>query len=459
MNKFISFTKLHICVNSFLKIFIENFKEIYNKPSVLLIFLPYFFYYREDFIHSDLFNLNNFIFFIITFIVLDIIIQKYYLKFYYLKLLIYIFWAIYIMLVFGESITYLFQNISILAIRARNLKIAFFTFLVLFGIISKFKNTIVLNIFFTILMILCIFNNKTNNEQPNSLFFKKNELITNDYKEHKPVLLIILDEYSSPNELYKINKNDSVFNFQNKILNDGWLVIPTMYSYESSTIYSLSSMFNNNISKNKSFNSLSEDNVSTRFLRNSYLSDYMKSNEIDIINMGIFDLGTNAPYFRLYYNPESFLELMYMYTIVPKIQKNITIFKNVGLYSNDKMPELHNEWVFKNVIDSLYKIKNNHFVYAHLYMPHYPLSYKNEFKTNEIGQTEQYIDYWNFTNEKIYPIIKILSKKYRIILTGDHGYRQDKLINKNITFSAFWGFKTKDINELNSVQDILKIIY
>jgi hypothetical protein len=92
-------------------------------------------------------------------------------------------------------------------------------------------------------------------------------------------------------------------------------------------------------------------------------------------------------------------------------------------------------------------------------MPHYPLSYKNEFKTNQIGQTEQYIDYWNFTNEKIYPIIKILSQKYRIILTGDHGYRQDKLINKNITFSAFWGFKKKDINELNSVQDILKIIY
>ena len=113
MNKFISFTKLHICVNSFLKIFIENFKEIYNKPSVLLIFLPYFFYYREDFIHSDLFNLKNFIFFITTFIFLDIIIQKYYLKFYYLKLLIYIFWAIYIMLVFGESITYLLQNISI----------------------------------------------------------------------------------------------------------------------------------------------------------------------------------------------------------------------------------------------------------------------------------------------------------------------------------------------------------
>jgi hypothetical protein len=68
--------------------------------------------------------------------------------------------------------------------------------------------------------------------------------------------------------------------------------------------------------------------------------------------------------------------------------------------------------------------------------------------------------YWNFTNKKLQLILAqiINENKYRIILTGDHGFRSDKRINPHFTFTAFYGFNNYDLEKINSVQDLGSLI-
>ena len=48
--------------------------------------------------------------------------------------------------------------------------------------------------------------------------------------------------------------------------------------------------------------------------------------------------------------------------------------------------------------------------------------------------------------------------KYRIILTGDHGYRGDDRINPQNTFTALYGFDKADVDKIKSVQDLGSLI-
>jgi hypothetical protein len=53
----------------------------------------------------------------------------------------------------------------------------------------------------------------------------------------------------------------------------------------------------------------------------------------------------------------------------------------------------------------------------------------------------------------------IKENKFRIILTGDHGYRGDNRINPHYTFAAFYGFDQVSIDKIQSVQDLGSLIY
>ena len=47
----------------------------------------------------------------------------------------------------------------------------------------------------------------------------------------KPVLLIISDEYTSPDALYQVNKDSSVYQFSNELASTGWIIKNSFYSY------------------------------------------------------------------------------------------------------------------------------------------------------------------------------------------------------------------------------------
>ena len=99
-------------------------------------------------------------------------------------------------------------------------------------------------------------------------------------------------------------------------------------------------------------------------------------------------------------------------------------------------------------------------------MPHTPFEYKglkNYQATNALNKIENYISYWQFTNslvlEKLLmPLVK--SNKFKIILTGDHGFRgeMDK-INSYKTNTAYFGFDPTLVSKVKSVQDLGNLIY
>jgi hypothetical protein len=93
-------------------------------------------------------------------------------------------------------------------------------------------------------------------------------------------------------------------------------------------------------------------------------------------------------------------------------------------------------------------------------MPHGPLQYEPSFPILTINNIINYKSYWDFTNQKLNSLLTSLIKenKYRIILTGDHGYRYDKRINPHYTFTAFYGFNQESIDKINSVQDLGSLI-
>jgi hypothetical protein len=99
-------------------------------------------------------------------------------------------------------------------------------------------------------------------------------------------------------------------------------------------------------------------------------------------------------------------------------------------------------------------------------MPHAPLHYEGElnFKLNKsLNSNENYFNYWNFTNHML--LNKLLqplsqSNKFKIIVTGDHGYRNNPtLINPHKTFTAYYGFDHEQITQIKSVQDLGSLIY
>ncbi len=96
-------------------------------------------------------------------------------------------------------------------------------------------------------------------------------------------------------------------------------------------------------------------------------------------------------------------------------------------------------------------------------MPHFPYEYYGSSKVNyqnESNKTKAYIKFWIFTNSILLKNLENLinSNKFKIIITGDHGFKGDEKINPHSTFSAFYGFDSISISNINSVQDIGSLI-
>jgi len=163
---------------------------------------------------------------------------------------------------------------------------------------------------------------------------------------------------------------------------------------------------------------------------------------------------------RLYLYPESFLEDLFINTLLFYFKYKIEFYKLNKLHINKYPEEAHNKYIFNNMTDSIKCLKSNKtFIYTHLYMPHAPMQYLPDFKWRH-NKIENYIEYWNLTNNKLSVLLNNLTKenKFRIILTGDHGYRNDSRINPHKTFTAFYGFDKADVDQIKSVQDIGSLV-
>jgi uncharacterized protein (DUF486 family) len=321
-----------------------------------------------------------------------------------------------------------------------------------------------LNIFLVILSVVAFgssISKKPNKAVPLESIQNNYQEITSKAQEIKPVILIILDEYNSPDNLFQLTKDSGIYSFNNWLEEKGWQTKTTAYSHELSTIHSMSSLFNFNLSKQKNYSAQSEEKIVVSKLYHAALADSLAKKGVSVYNYGIFDLGSTKPKSRLYLYPRNFIEAFLLHSTYLAEKTKTGSFQTKYLKNPPSFISDHNIEILDHLPNKLEeeKLPNKAFVYVHLYMPHNPFSLAPEFSNPETDNLKRYIAYWKFTNQKLQALLSELNKgnRYRIILTGDHGLRESNT-NPHQSFSAYYGFEGYDLNKIRSVQDIGSLI-
>jgi hypothetical protein len=285
----------------------------------------------------------------------------------------------------------------------------------------------------------------------------KSHFISMKSDKSKPVILLILDEYASPEELYKNKADSSLFNFNHTLIASGWQVHSNQYSYNLKTANSLSSLFNYNYqSKDSELNV----NESIKSLKESKLILDLQKKGIKIYNYGIFDIGDSKAYTKIYFYEEEGFKTHFLKQLFANSMLRL-------LYESHSKQIAHNQFLIEKGVENIKSLANTpSFIHVHLLMPHMPYEYKgpkNYSAISNINSVENYISYWNFTNSLIQdsflnPLVR--SAKFKVIITGDHGYRWNKdQVNPHLTMTAYYGFPKRQLDQVKSVQDLGSLIY
>jgi Sulfatase len=321
-----------------------------------------------------------------------------------------------------------------------------------------------LNIFLLILTIIAIITSiskKPSQAVPLDSIQSNYQSITHGPQKNKPVILIIVDEYNSPDNLFELTKDSSIYSFNNWLKEKSWQTKTTAYSNELSTIHSMSSLFNFNLSLQKTYSAQSEEKIVVGKLYHAVLADSLANKGVTVYNYGIFDLGNTKPKSRLYLYPRNFIEAFLLHSTYLAEKTKTGSFQTKYLKNPPSYISDHNKDILNHLPSKLEeeKLPNKTFVYVHLYMPHNPFSLAPEFTNPETDNFKRYVAFWKFTNQKLEALLTELNKenKYRIILTGDHGLRES-ITNPHESFSAYYGFEGYDLNKIRSVQDIGSLI-
>lgn len=452
---------------------INLFKKYFqfNLPSVILITIPYIGFYNREIFGNSFFSWINLMIFVFIILIFNIIcIYFYNSSNKYLKTVsIYIlcasliFWyGSHLVSISNKFQLYFFDKIILRGRIILPLISLFFLLLQYFILRFKPSGFYIQNIFLTIFFLSTIFfnfNSSASRIDPDT--FKASFVSINPKsKNNKPIVLIISDEYSSPNDLFKVYNDSSIYGFSSGLKNKGWIVNNIFNSNSTSTIHSLSSLFNFNISTDKRYNTIDFKSIGEKKLLKNTLHDSLKRKGIDIINLGILDFGQYKPINKLYIYPTNFSEVILQYSVFPEILRGTDNFSITALSANYYPVENHNQKILISLSDSLNKVSSlNYFIYVHLKMPHGPFMHNDEFEF-KVDNLENYFDFWKFTNRKLDILLSELvnHNRYRVILTGDHGYRGDINLDPKNTFSAFYGFESADIEKLRYVQDLGSLI-
>ncbi len=436
-----------------------------NKASFIILLLPYVGFNFKEIYSSPFFSTLNFIgifsFFILFEIVFKLANNKL-LKFGNLLTAFTVSGSL--IFFYGVYFATYLQSFTIHPIKDRVILIPAMIIIFLLLIFKKKHQSFkIFNAFFIVFGIVTFLLN--------SIFSRENlkniNSIQNSYiqlqrdEELKPIILLITDEYNSPDGLYKVFKDSAIYNFSNNLKQNNWIVRNNNFSYETSTIHSLSSLFNFNLSKDSTYSKQTISNIGTNKLVHALMFDSLSNKHVSIVNYGIFDIGKSTPINRHYFYPKTFIESFFSNTAM------IYLFYYNGQFNKDKFQnkyspmELHNKYILTTTTDSLNNLKNKRqFIYIHLYMPHAPIVFEPALHLIDDYNLNNYYAYWNFTNNKLSTLLAKLTSenKFRIILTGDHGYRSDKSVNPHYTFTAFYGFNNYALEKINSVQDLGSLI-
>lgn len=440
---------------------ISRFLNI-NRPSIALIILAWMAFNFNNIFLSYTITINELLLFFFPIFFLEIIFTFISNK----KISLFIFLNTFLFL-FGYLITLniqnLFNNLFDIFLRGRMIFIPLFLILNISIILVKEKpNYNYVNIFIFIFITANISKNllvKLYTPKIGYVFENKKITLPANNK-NKSILLLILDEYHSPDDLFRVTKDSSIYNFSSTLEKNGWKINTSFYSKEIFTVPSLSSMFNYNLSYDTSFRSLGENINNELFSKSLLFSDLLHKN-IKVKNWGVLNFGSTKPPFSNK-TPKKLNSISIRFiqsTALNLIWSNTNKFNPNGFQHSYFPSTKHNIHLIKNLNDSLNGNMPNYFIYSHLSMPHTPFYYPRYFNFSKTN-LKNYISFLKFTNSLIEN--KLLefssSNNIKIIVSGDHGFRHDSRLNKNKTFLALYGFDNLNINEIKNVQDLGSLI-
>ncbi|GEM_PF-5591302 len=345
-------------------------------------------------------------------------------------------------------------------LRIRDLLIAFLLVLAFLSFIlkSKFDNTIrIFNTFLAVLIIgnigrVTISGRIVTEKGP--LRDNENETTRIPYSDDgvnkyakQNILLILLDEYSSWDELENYQESNEEPNDLRNFLDSAGFTVKTSHTLKNSTINSLNMIFNRN--SNLSFRDESHENASKE-LKESAVINSLHEKGYKFKNFSFFNIGNHESFYS-WQGPYSYneFELLLSLSIYPMVLSSLKedSASNAG----------YNREVEKQSLEYLKNLgpNENIFVYVHFLFPHGPFYLENEFSYLE-RNLDNYITFWNFCNKKIVNYLKSVPdlNTYKIIITGDHGFRSDRRIDPSYTITAFYNFDNDEIERISTVQDI-----
>lgn len=373
-----------------------------------------------------------------------------------------------VILFYYETFILLIDNINNISVKLPIIRARYYLPLIwilliifYFYIRSKLNRIIVIIHSFLVILILTLYissliQNHSSDKPLVSHFIPMNTSYS------KPVILLVLDEYSSPNELYKLYKSSpdpSLFEFSKSLTSSGWKVNNNQFSNDLLTFNSLSSLFNYNLK-------LPYDRINANKaileLRESYLLNDLKKKGVKIYNFGIFDIGDSNAFLKLFFYEKEeqnshFLRQLFGQSLIR--------------FLYDPLPGNKQLYLNRFLIENGYKMikplaEEKVFIYLHLLMPHSPFVYEGKSKfiySSKLNKIENYVSYWHFTNHLVKAKLLdslVKTNSFKIILTGDHGYRgESDKVNPHKTMTAYYGFDKSQVTKIQSVQDLGSLIY
>jgi hypothetical protein len=444
-----------------------------SKASFLMVVLPYVGFNWRELFESPYYSLGQAGIVLLFLIAIELAFTHLVKKMCkYEKLLSVLFICFTILFFYGNNIVipiyqYVTKSLQIyIKEKVLFIIISFFLLLILHYLLAKKNLWKVFNVFLGIYFLVNIFSTRN----LNIAIIPPIDSIQNGYKhisenrrqDQKPIVLIVLDEYSSPDELYKIMRDSSVYNFSNNLENKGWEVRNSSYTYESSTIHSISSIFNFNLSKDSLYDKQNTETIVSKKMLKAALLDSLSNKAVAFNNYSIFHMGNTKPLTQLYLYPTNFTEHFLIRTTYAEEKNKSGNFKFKNLIKSYGNIFEHNAYILNNLPTILRENKNKKsFTYVHLFIPHAPFYYGEEFPVKHVINFENYFSFWKFTNTKMEALLDSINKQgdYRIILTGDHGYRRNEhKENYHYSFTAFKGFDSLALKQIETIQDIGLIV-
>ena len=256
-------------------------------------------------------------------------------------------------------------------------------------------------------------------------------IVNNTKDRDRSIYIIILDSYSGQN-IIKQKWGDDNSEFINKLKDEGFFVFNHMYSNYNYTYATLPAILNLEFLENTNFKS------SSQAIGNSLLFKIAKTHGYNTIFKKSSLFNIKSKYIDITSEDSS----QNYYSIFSMFLKN-NFFKGVII---KYLPQRRISMFYEDILPG------NNFVFIHVMAPHFPYLYdENETpipysESNDMDKS--YLKYLKYVNKKTYEYIKFLKENYEkkpvIIITGDHGLREENNIES--LYSTFTAYYTPEEN-------------